>query len=401
MNPTGQRILFLGFWGVNDPLTTATILPGIRTLVHDLGADHVVLGTVERDRDASTWAHPMDRVEHLPWRARALGLRVVSRTIDHLGHVRQLVKAVRRHRIGLIIARASTAGSFGYSVSRITGVPLVVESFEPHADYMADCGEWDRGSMIYRLSRRMEQRETRHALALITVANSYREQLLAQGANADRVFTAPCPVDPETFRFDARRRHELRARIGAEDHVVGIYAGKFGGMYHDRIAFESFARAAAHHKDRFKLVLLTPEDRGRVTAGLEQAGFPMRHARIDRVPHHEVPGWLSAADVAFALYKRTPSSRFLSPVKIGEYWACGLPVVLTEGVADDSAIIAHEGIGGAVFDPLKEAVGAALDRALANADRDRIRGLAMRHRSLRTTRAAYEGVFRLLAERNP
>lgn len=391
-------VLFLGFWGVNDPLTTATIVPGIRTLIDGLGVPRVVLGTVERGTER-TWDRPIDHVDHLPWRARELGLRLVSRTVDHLGHVRQLVKAVRRHRTGLIIARASTAGSFGYSVSRITGVPLVVESFEPHADYMADCGEWDRRSMIHRLSRRMEQRQITHALALITVAHSYREHLVAGGAGAHRVFTAPCPVDADAFRFDADQRARLRAHIGATAHIVGVYAGKFGGMYHDHVAFTVFARTAARFEGRFKLVILTPEDRGRVVKGLDDAGFPMEHAFVDRVPHHEVPGWLSAADVAFALYKGTPSSRYLSPVKIGEYWACGLPVVLTAGVADDGAIIASEGTGGTVFDPAHDDPGAAVERALVGADRARIRDLALRHRSLEATRRAYEGVFELLAAR--
>lgn len=399
--PCGN-VLFLGFWGVHDPLTTATILPGIRVLHDRLHVPRVVLGTVERGHFAP-WA--MEGVEHLPWRASDRRPRVLARSIDHLGHVRQLVRAVRRENVRLIIARASTAGSFGYSVSRITGVPLVVESFEPHADYMADCGEWDRGSIIYRLSRRMEQRQIQRALALITVSRSYHDHLLEEGADPHRVMVAPCPVDLERFRFSAADRARLRASIGAGDgHVVGVYAGKFGGMYHDRTAFEVFTRTALHLHDRFKLAVLTPEPKDRVEEGLRTAGFPMGDAVVQRVPHDEVPAWLSAADLAFALYKRTITSRYLSPVKVGEYWACGLPVLLTEGVADDGGIITGEGIGGAVFDPMSGDVGAAIDRALAGRTdpgrRERVRALAQRHRSIEATAEAYRGAFELLARRN-
>lgn len=398
------NVLFLGFWGLRDPLTTATILPGIRVLRQRMGVHRVVLGTVERD-GAVPGGSGIDGVEHLPWSANRTLPRVIARSMDHLGHVRQLVKAVRRHDIRLIIARASTAGSFGYSTSRITGVPLVVESFEPHADYMADCGEWDRTGLMYRLSRRMERRQIAHALALITVAHSYREHLIATGTPAERVMVAPCPVDLERFRFDPERRARLRTGLGATDeHLVGIYAGKFGGMYHDRTAYEVFARAARHLGPRFKLVVLTPEPREIVSDGLRSAGMPMEAAHVTCVPHDEVPGWLSAADLAFALYKRTPTSRYLSPVKIGEYWACGLPVLLTEGVADDGTIIRSEGIGGAVFDPLAGAEEAALDAVVRQLGepgmRMRVRDMAVRHRSIALTEAAYDRVFELLDRRS-
>mgnify|MGYP005817612763 CR=1 FL=1 len=69
---------------------------------------------------------------------------------------------------------------------------------------------------------------------------------------------------------------------------------------------------------------------------------------IQQVEHRLVPKYLSASDFAFATYSSTPSKRYLSPVKVGEYWANGLPVLLTKGVGDDSDIIEREG-GGALF----------------------------------------------------
>lgn len=59
-----------------------------------------------------------------------------------------------------------------------------------------------------------------------------------------------------------------------------------------------------------------------------------------------MPDYLSAADFASGLHRSKP---YVSPIKIGEYWASGLPVFLTHGVGDDSEIVATEG-DGAVFD---------------------------------------------------
>ena len=51
----------------------------------------------------------------------------------------------------------------------------------------------------------------------------------------------------------------------------------------------------------------------------------------------------------FVIIKPAPCRLSCSAIKIGEYWANGLPVLLTPSVGDDSAIIAAEN-GGTVFD---------------------------------------------------
>jgi hypothetical protein len=58
-----------------------------------------------------------------------------------------------------------------------------------------------------------------------------------------------------------------------------------------------------------------------------------------------VKDYLSAADFAFATIKSTPIRLYCCPVKNGEYWASGLPILLEDGIGDDSDIIKSEGGG--------------------------------------------------------
>jgi len=61
--------------------------------------------------------------------------------------------------------------------------------------------------------------------------------------------------------------------------------------------------------------------------------------------HDEIPKFLSASDVAFATIRPAPSRHFCSAIKVGEYYANGLPVIITDGVGDDSDIILNEKVG--------------------------------------------------------
>jgi hypothetical protein len=151
----------------------------------------------------------------------------------------------------------------------------------------------------------------------------------------------------------------MRVRLAIDvNAIVGIYVGKFGGMYLDEEAFSIFTMAKKVF-DNFYLLILTPENAKDVELKLLKSGFGNSSFRIIQAQHSEVPEYLSAADFAFATYKPSESKKFLSPIKVGEYWACGLPVMLTKGVGDDSSIIEATG-SGAVFTLEKAGIEKAL-----------------------------------------
>jgi glycosyltransferase involved in cell wall biosynthesis len=64
----------------------------------------------------------------------------------------------------------------------------------------------------------------------------------------------------------------------------------------------------------------------------------------------DVPSWLSASDAGIAFYRPGISRLGTSPVKVSEYLACGLPVVVNAGVGDSGALISREKIGTLVQD---------------------------------------------------
>ncbi len=123
----------------------------------------------------------------------------------------------------------------------------------------------------------------------------------------------------------------------------------------------------------------------------------MRHAG-----HDEVVEWLSASDAGLALIRQVSSKRGSSPVKVGEYLATGLPVVITSGIGDYSALIEKERLG-AVVDSLTPAEYLESTERLLSlwaegaSLRDRCRGAAETHASLDAVgRVRYQAVYEQL-----
>jgi len=118
------------------------------------------------------------------------------------------------------------------------------------------------------------------------------------------------------------------------------------------------------------------------------------------VQHSEIPKYLSLGDFGINPQVPVPSKRYGSPIKNGEYWAMGLPVVISPDISDDSDIILQNEIG--VVTNLKqiETMGGAIrqmDQLLKNNSREilqeKIFGIAKRYRSFDIARKIYPLIY--------
>ncbi|NVO32119.1 glycosyltransferase [Hymenobacter lapidiphilus] len=398
-----MRILFLGYWGLHDGLTTSTVFPHLRILQQRPDVAAVRLVTIERGTDAQAElvfapGFAADKISFKPLRSRPGRNVILNKIEDFTRFPQELINQVAEFKPDFILARGAPAGALAYLVWKKTKTPFYVESFEPHADYMLESGVWRRYDPRYLFQRHWEQKQKQLARGLMPVAENYRDQLIAEGVPATQIITVPCSVSLSAFAPDPARRSQVRQQLGfAVDALVGIYVGKFGDIYYDEEAFDLFKAAAAHFGPRFRLIVLTPDPAAEVRAKLAAVGLGDNHSFVTKAPHAEVPAYLAAADFAFAPIRPAACRRFCSPIKVGEYWASGLPVLLTAGVGDDSDIIEREG-GGAIFTLVQpESVPAAIQRIAAIVEQPNYRqliiGLAARHRSIQRAEQAYENFF--------
>lgn len=392
-------ILVIGFWGLADPLTTASLMPTVRLLLAEGHASHVWLATVERAPLPEQVVKDLPQgVTHMALLASRMRPAAMARAWDMAAMPLTLWRLVRRQRIGCIVARSTMAGTIAHPLHVLTKVPFLVESVEPHTDYMVECGAWDANGPFARVARWSEGRQFRCAAGLMPVTHRFAARLQQAGVPRERMEVVPCPVDADAFAFRMGWRKKVRASLGwPEDALVGVYLGKFGGLYHDVHAFRALSGFVKHFGDRARLLVLTPMDVEEVAGALTGAGVPPWQMHVARAAHEQVPEFLCAADVAFSLYRGTASSAYLSPVKNGEYWANGLPVVMTRGVSDDSALIEGEPLAGALFDPEGDDLGAALmriEQVLERADQRQLTmAFARQHRGMHHLRAAYASLM--------
>jgi glycosyltransferase involved in cell wall biosynthesis len=344
-----MNILYLGYWPAADPLTTAVIVPRLKTLsaIHEV--NRVVFCSFERGQP-SIGVDQLPNVQYVQFRSDPKRNIFLTKFADFIEWPSFIKKLVGEYKINLIIANSPLAGGAAYLVWRTTRVPFMVECFEPHAEYMVESEIWRRWDPRYWILKYFEKMQKKHAWMLQTVSNQYSRRLLEEGVSQSRIFMLPNTVQTEIFRFNQTERIRKRMDLGFPKNViVGIYVGKFGGIYYEQEAFDLFAAAFHFFGIHFRMIILSPQDSGYIESNLISRNLDIQHIFVGNVPHSEVPNYLSAADFAFATIKPSPSRIYCCPVKNGEYWANGLPILLEAGIGDDSDIIKNEG-GGIIFD---------------------------------------------------
>ncbi|MBK9421151.1 MAG: hypothetical protein IPN44_08860 [Flavobacteriales bacterium] len=283
----------------------------------------------------------------------------------------------------------------------LTGRPLVVDSYEPHAEAMVENGAWRKGGIAFRTLFLFEKLQSKRARAVIAAAEGMQDYALsAYGHVPSRFLVKPACVDLDRFSERNVKDPALLKELGLERKLVAVYAGKFGGIYLDQEAFDLFRVARDRWGPRFHVLILSPHQPDALLPYMQQAGLDPALFTIRFVSHERIPDYLGLGDFAITPVKPVPTKRYCSLSRTGNIGRWGLPVVITPDISEDSGLIVNAGVG-AIMDPARpesytEAI-AQIDRLLTLHSKSelyaKVRPLAETHRNFYIARAAYQAVY--------
>lgn len=158
-----------------------------------------------------------------------------------------------------------------------------------------------------------------------------RHLITKYGADASKITSYKCGVDMNVFSLDSERRVLMRRQLGiGEKEIVFVYSGgmmKWQKIEETLILFRDF-----HADNPNSRLLMLTLDASTLAQIVEQLNLKeIEKAMIVKtVSMNEVPDYLNAADVAFLLRDNVIMNAVASPTKLGEYMACGLPIITNE-----------------------------------------------------------------------
>lgn len=393
--------LVLTSWSYNEGLIQAAVLPYLK-IIHEVDPEGTMFLVTdekpslklsnEQVKNAESLLNTFN-IKWLPQNYYNFGLKKIWFTGFYFLRLWWLIIS---KRIKYIHAFCTPAGSVGYLLSVLTGAKLIIDSYEPHAESMVENGTWSKSSVAFKLLWWLEKKQSQRArwcLGAASGMDGYAER--KWGVKLKNFRVRPMCVDLEIFQRNELERKGMRKGFGFENKIVIVYAGKFGSIYYDKEVFDFLEGAWKYWGDGVRVLILSNQQVDIIRSFYKHTGLPESIITIKNVNFKDMPLWLSIGDVALTPVKPVPSKRYCSPIKDGEYWAMGLPVIISPDISDDSKIIAESKTGVIVNFGNKNSFGDKIKEinSILKVKNDEVRKLAIKHRNYANMIPIYRTIY--------
>jgi len=408
MNKPANNILVLTYWSFNDALVQTYTLPYLKLISKHLPMkSRIYLFTLEQPHIALT----KDDKSIIEKELASYGIRLLPATYHSFG-----LKAMLSwlflipwlcwfcfyYSISTIHCWCTPAGAIGYFISIITRKPLILDSFEPHAEPMVEAGQWKVDSMAFKVLFKLEKLQCHRAATVVACVEKMKDYAKEKYAIAlENFYYKPACVDLDLFKPSKAKNQLLLQQLGLENKIVCVYAGKFGGSYLKQEVFDFFKIAYDFWGENFHVVLLTNHSENEMKAWAKNSGFPTSNIRKKFIPHHQIPEYIGLGDFGIVPFVPVPSKRYGSPIKTGEYMAMGLPMVITRNISDDSDMIEAHDIGAVLkqLDQKEYKMAVSKIDTILSEDRlevhQKIRSMALRYKNFDLANEVYRSIYSL------
>ena len=298
----------------------------------------------------------------------------------------------RRENTTIIVGFLAIAGGYAYIISQLLRLKLMVFCFEPHSLYMKEFGIWSEKSLKYKILSKVEYLQATRA-DYVTGPTIHTIDLLKKWTSKAKLFRVPISVDTQKFTFSNKDRQRIRTQYNIpEDRYAMLYLGKFNGIYYHEKEVAEFCKRLLDFDPRIFIFTISPtpsEDvkKAYLEAGLAKSDFLV----LNKIPYEEIEGYISACDMGMVAIPPLDSQKYRTPVKIGNYLACGIPFLLNRGIADDDIMAEEENVG-VVFESLEASdfsIPFAALKKFMQEDRTtlqtRCRAAAIKHRGIQNS----------------
>lgn len=358
------KTLYICYFALLEPLVQTQVIPYLKGIARD--GFEVSLLTFEPDLK-TTWTNEQieDRRKlmseigiewhHLAYHKRPsvpatlydifVGARVVRKLIN------QKKLDVLHCRVHVPALMASIARKFSRRKPKII---FDIRGFFP--EEYTDAGVWPENGIVYRSVKRVEKWLLKEADAFVVLTEKARNVLFPESLDSGRdkhgrpVEVIPCCVDFEARFSNLEPSNAVaKARLGIEGRFVIVHLGALGGLYLTK-EIADFLEFSRLQEPRTFAMLLTQSDPAEIIGFFLDKGFTESDYLVKKVDPKDVPGYLSACDVALSFVKSSFSTLSRSPTKIPEYLACGVPIVANSGVGDVDLFIEDKRVGALIKD---------------------------------------------------
>jgi len=330
-----KRALFVSYNAVTEPIVRSQVMPYISAL-SSKGVEFTLL-TFEKDATPAREAADALKKSGVEWRRLRFHSRplFLAKPFDIAAGFFAVLGICLKKKIGIVHGRGVMAAVMTILPAKISGASFVFDMKSSLAEAYRLNGRLGKRSFGYRLLSWLERACVRGSDEVVVETNVHKallEKMLDNRKRRPRITVLPCCVEVE--RFAAGQKW-------APGSLRLVYLGSLSGWYMIPQMLDFFRAVKKRVKDAEFLFIADDKDGlvGRLAKEKELGDVTTRAVSYEDVPSH------ISAGCAGVLFK-WPNERLDSfPIKVGEYLAAGLPLVINAGMGDVEDLVRESGLG--------------------------------------------------------
>lgn len=362
-----RSILYITYDGLLEPLGQSQVL----AYLSHLAVDHRI--------HVLSFEKPADRldtpaVQGMQARLDSLGIGWTALTYHKkpsapataydiaVGTMAGMALAIRK-KASILHARSYVPALIALPIRWATRAKLVFDMRGFWADERVDGGLWPRDGVLYRTTKRLEDRFLRAADHIVTLTAASATEL----ARFPSLQAVPKPISVIPTCADLAR-FQPSASGPAQDFVFG-YVGSVGHWYLFEETLAFFKALLARRSDaRFLVVNRREHDLVRTLAA--KVGVPADRIELVAARHGDVPSLVQRMHLGAALVRPSYSKVASAPTKMAEYLGCGVPCLGNAGVGDVAEILEQRRVGVVMREFAQSDIERAAEQALRVCEED-------------------------------
>ncbi len=299
-----------------------------------------------------------------------------------------------KNNIVFIHARSYPACLISFLCGRLLSIKYLFDMRGFFPDEGVIYGAYTQDSTSYHRWKKIEKNLIKNAHCVFIESQPFKEYVENIYPHTNIVLI-PCYVDEDTYRFNIQLREQLRREYSLSDKFVITYSGTIGGWHDPSYQSDFYLEIKKRVPNTHFLILTFKQKNDLIHSILSAKGFIPTDYSLLNPQSNEVPNYLLMGDAGLLVIADLPITKKFVSVKLGEYLACGLPVICTPFVEGASRLIKDNDCG-IILDLDNENSLDQIDRLVKNYDRMQLNGfkLVNRHLSVKINAPKFIEIYR-------
>ena len=351
-------ILYISYDGMAEPLGQSQVLAYLEHLAADYRI-HLVSFEKNGPREAKEKVKARIAAAGIAWHPLTYhrSPTAIATSWDiAIGTIVALWLALT-HRLRIVHARSYVAALIALPVKRLLGAKLIFDMRGFWADERVDGGLWPRDGRLYRITKALERRFLLAADQIVALTRASAAEIatfpylhgrvppisvIPTCADLERFVRRPAPPHPFTFGFVG-----AASRWSLFDEVLLCY----------RAILEALPDA--------RLLIVNREEQNFIRERLEAHQLGGTQVELVAAEHRQMPDLISRMDAAAAIRRPAYSQLACAPTKLAEYFGCGVPCLVNQGVGDVVEIVEADRTGVVLRDFAPGSIRTAAEQLVA------------------------------------